>query len=261
MKKAWKVTVGVFAALLILLLVAEAGIRMFVASQITSSYQSQAVGPGAVAAAEPEVSFGSQPVTIGLLGGSFPHMTISTPSTLRVSGDQVSGDPAATVVLENVRIMDGEPVAKTFHVTTELPNDFLRAVLNQQIQDQIGNNRFLKNVITVSDVLTDPASGTFTIMFTSGVAGVELRPTSANGQLSFEAASTQLFGVDLPDGVAEALTEAMAEGMRQEVTGDMQVRNVTVIPGGLRVEMGGNNVNFSQLQHELQGQLQPAYQP
>lgn len=252
MNKAWKVIVGVLAALLVLLLVAEAGIRMFVANQITSTYQEQAaLQPGVVATAEPEVDFGSQPITLGLLGGSFPHMTITTPSTLQVNGDEVHGDPAATVVLDKVRIAGGEPVAQSFHVTTELPNDFLRAMLNHEIRKQIGDNRFLKNVISVSDVVTNPTDGTFTIMFTSGVAGVELRPSTNGGQLSFTAASTQLFGVDLPDGVAEALTGAMAEGMRQEVTGNMQVRDVTVIPGGLRLEMGGSNVNFNELQREL----------
>ena len=42
MKTAWKVIVGILAVLLVLLLIAEGGIRMFMANQITSEYSAGA---------------------------------------------------------------------------------------------------------------------------------------------------------------------------------------------------------------------------
>ena len=36
----------------------------------------------------------------------------------------------------DVQLNDGDPVAESLHLTTELPNDFVRAMLNQQIQEE-----------------------------------------------------------------------------------------------------------------------------
>lgn len=256
MKTAWKWIIGVLATLLVLLLIAEAGIRTFLAHQITSGFEQQ---PGAAAAADPKVSFGSSPVTLGLIGGSLPHMTVETPSTLSVNGDEFSGTPAATIRLDKVRITGGEPVARDFQLNTELPNEFIRAILNQGIREELGDNRFLNSVITVSDVTSNPESGTFALTFTSGVAGIELRPAPADGQLGFEATNTKLFGFDLPSDVSASLSDAMAEGLRQEVTGGLKVQDMTVVPGGLHLEMTGHDVNLQNLQAETQpGTRQPA---
>ena len=249
MKTAWKWIIGVLATLLVLLLIAEAGIRMFLSHQITSGFSQQA---GASAAADPKVSFGSSPVTLGLLGGKLPHMTVETPSTLTVNGDDYSGDPAATISLDKIRITGGDPVAEEFQLDTELPNDFIRAIINQGLRSQLGDNRFVNSVVTVSDVSEDPSNGTFTVTFTGGLAGVALRPTPSDGQLGFQATNTQLFGFDLPSEVSDALTDAMSEGLRQEVTGSLRVKDMTVVPGGLHLTMSGHDVDLNNLQNEVQ---------
>ena len=255
MKTAWKVIVGVFAALLVLLVIAEVGIRIFLANQVTSEFEA-APAASSTSEAKPNVSFGPQPVTLGLLSSALPHMTLTTPSTLVVNGEEAIGNPAATVHLDRVHVTGSDPVAESFELTTELPNDFLRVMLNQAIEQQIGNDGLFSNLISVSEVSANDAQGTVTIMFSGGAAGIELRPINVNGQVSFEAENTKLFGFDLPGGVTESLSEALAEGMRQDVVGEMQVRNITVIPGGLELTMGGENVNFTELQRQLQGQPQ-----
>lgn len=244
----WKVIVGILAAVIVLLLVAEMALRMFLSGQIVSSYEQEAGG-------KPEVSFGSQPITLGLLGGSLPHMTIRTPSTLVVNGDEVSGEPAAQVEMSKVRIVGGEPVAETFQVTTELPNDFVRAMLNGAIKEQIGDNRLLNNLITVSEVTTNPEGGTFSVLFTGGAAAVELRPVAAEGGVSMETVGTQLFGFDLPSDVADAMNGTLEEGLGAATAGNMRLTGMEVVPGGLRMQLSGENVNFAQMQQEL------VYQP
>lgn len=258
MKKAWKAIIGVLAVVLVLLLVAEAGIRMYLSNQITSGFAQQ---PGAEAAGDPKVSFGSSPVVFGLLGGSLPHITVDAPSTLFVNGNDYTGNPAATIQLEKVHITGGEPVAEEFQLDTELPNEFIRAILNQGIQSEIGDNQILGSVINVSDVTTNPDNDTFTIQFTSGLAGVELRPTPTDGQLGFEATNTKLFGIDLPDDVSRAVTSSLEEGMRQEVTGSLHIQDMKVVPGGLHVEMTGRDVNLNSLDDQLEPAGQLAYQP
>lgn len=249
MKTAWKVALSIVAAVLLLFALAEVGIRTFVAKQVTAQ--------------SPEgtsVSFGTSPVTIGLLDGKFPHMTVDQQSDLTINGDQISGTPASVVDMDNVRLNGGEPVAESLRLTTELPNDFVRAMLNQQLQQQIGDS-FLANVITVSDVTSNEDAGTFTIVFTSGAAGIELQPVMQDGQLTFQARSTELFGFELPDEVAQAISSAMSEGVAQEATGGMNVEDFTVIPGGLRVSVAGSDVNFSELQQMQQSDSLEQTQP
>ena len=47
--------------------------------------------------------------------------------------------------------------------------------------------------ITVSDVVSNADAGTFTIVFTSGAAGIELQPVMQDGQLTFQARSIPRF--------------------------------------------------------------------
>lgn len=244
MKTAWKVALSIVAAVLLLFAVAEVGIRTFVAKQVTDE-----------APEGTSVSFGASPVTLGLLGGKFPHMTVDQQSDLVIDGDHVSGTPAAVVDMDNVQLNDGDPVAESLHLTTELPNDFVRAMLNQQLNEQMEDS-FLADVITVSDVVSNADAGTFTIVFTSGAAGIELQPVMQDGQLTFQARSTELFGFALPDDIAQAISSAMSEGVAQEATGGMNVEDFTVIPGGLRVSVAGSDIKFSELE-----QLQHTEQP
>ena len=49
----------------------------------------------------------------------------------------------------------------------------------------------------------------------------------------------------------------MSQGVAQEATGGMSVEDFTVIPGGLRVTVSGENVNFKELQDMQQSQQLP----
>lgn len=246
-KTAWKVVISVLALLLVLFLVAEAGLRTFLAKQVTS----EAVGSS--------VSFGNQPVTLGLLSGKLPQMSIEQPSTLTINGNDMSGQPATVVEMKNVRFSGGEPVAESINVVTILPNEAIRAMLNTQIQQQVGSDSFFSDLVKVSEVSTDPEAGTFSLAFSGGAAGIELRPSLDDGQLTFEASNTELFGFNLPDRVSNAITDAMSEGVADEIGGGLAIEDFTVVPGGLRVTVAGENVDFKQLQEMQQGEL--AYQP
>lgn len=257
MKTAWKVIVGILAVLLVLLLVAEGGIRMFMANQITSEYSAGAESASesgeAAEPAEPKVSFGPQPVIFGLASGKLPHIEIETPSTLVVNGDEIYGEPASHVLMDNMRYGSGDPIADSLRLDTELTNDLIRAILNQQLREQMGEDSFLSGIITVSDVNTDPEAGTIHIAFSGGAASLDLKPITEDGQMRFEATGTKLFGFDLPDEVAGALSDAMQQGMEDQGAGQLRIEDFTVVPGGVRVTMAGENVNFNDLQ-QMQGQ-------
>lgn len=255
MKTAWKVIVGILAVLLVLLLIAEGGIRMFMANQITSEYSAGAQSDASSEAepAEPKVSFGPQPVIFGLVSGKLPHIDIETPSTLVVNGDEIYGEPASHVQMDNMRYGSGEPIADSLRLDTELTNELIRAMLNQQLREQMGEDSFLSDIINVSDVNTDPEAGTIHIAFSGGVASLDLKPVTEGGQMRFEATGTKLFGFDLPDEAAGALSDAMNQGMENQGAGQLRIEEFTVVPGGVRVTMAGENVNFNHLQ-QMQGQ-------
>lgn len=238
MTKAWKVTLSIIVGVLLLFAVAEGGIRAFVSHQVTSE-----------APEGTSVSFGPKPVTLGLLGGKFPHMKIDQDSTLVVDGNTFTGAPAAVVEMDNVHITGGDPVAETLHLTSDLPTEYVRAMLNQQLEQQMGEDAgFLANFINVSDVTVNPEAGTFTVEFSGGVAGIDLRPSMRDGQLALEAENTSLFGFDLPDGVADAISGALSNGMAQEANATMRIDDFRVIDGGLQISMVGTDVNFNELQ-------------
>lgn len=248
MKTAWKILIGVLAALLILLLVAEAGLRIFLSKQIENGYEAQYASSSQVVAGKPDVSFGPQPLTIGLLGGALPHLTLKTPSTLSISEGDITGEPAATVEMDKVRLINQEPVADQLRMRADLPSEYLQAVINQAIDQQLGNNAFLDNLITVSAVTTNPAHDTFTVSFTRGVANVEIHPVRTPDGVTFETAGTQLFGFDLPSDVADAITTSLQEGIATQEMGSMQLSDILVTPTGLTMEVTGSNVNFYELQ-------------
>ena len=250
MKTAWKVTVAVLAALLVLLLIAEFGLRAYIADQIRSDFAAEA--PDAAAADAADVSFGASPVTFGLLRGALPHVEMTTPSTLSINGDTYSGQPGATINADNLRVVDGRQVADSVRITTELPEDYVRAILQQQLADGFrqsggGPLSFLQELITVTGVTSHPDAGTFTIDVSGGAAAVDLRPMMNNGQLAFEASSTELFGFQLPDTVAEALTGALQQGVQDTLNGEMQVESFDVVDGGLRVTVAGRDVDLDNL--------------
>ncbi|WP_019193828.1 DUF2993 domain-containing protein [Corynebacterium timonense] len=261
MKTAWKVVIGVLAAILIIVLLSELGLRAFISNQIRSGIAEES--PGAIAAEDTEVSLGSRPILFGLVRGVVPHVSIATPSTLTATGDTYAGQPAATISLDNLRITGDSQVADRFSVTTELPDDYVRALLQEQLasnlEGTIGGS-FLQELITVSAVRSNPSEGTFTIDVSGSAASVDLRPTVVDGALQIEAASTSLFGFELPDIVAEGLTNALQDNTGEINAGAIRISEFTVVDGGLRVVAEGEDVDLYNLPHAVptqDGQHEP----
>ncbi|MDY5786045.1 MULTISPECIES: LmeA family phospholipid-binding protein [unclassified Corynebacterium] len=252
MRTAWKVIVGILAALLILLLVAEFGLRAYMANEIRSSMAAEAPDSVAVQADDMGVSFGPSPLTLGLARGVVPHVTLDTPSTLAIEGDSFAGNPATTIQVDNLRVDNGRQVAEQLTLNTQLPDDFVRVMLQQQLSDalsQAGDGRasFLDGIITVSDVTSNPETGTFTIGFSGGAAGLELRPEMRDGNLTFQAEATELFGFAMPQSVTQGISSALETGVEESVTGQLEVRDFTVGAGNLDVTLSGNDVDMAQL--------------
>lgn len=246
---AWKIFVGILAAVLAIVLIAEFGLRAFISNRIESQFASAAPTP---TTGDPQVSFGSEPLTLGLLGGKVPHVTMSVPSTLALDGESFTGQPAATVEMDDVRLSESATIADSLDVTAELPDALIKTILQQQVAstiDQVDGAPavLLEGLASISDVTSHPDTGTVTIQFTGGLAALDLRPQMEGDQLTFVADSTRLFGVDLPGGVARQLSQALRQGMQEAVFGSLRVRDVKVVEGGLVVSLAGQNVNLNEV--------------
>ncbi|AWB83269.1 DUF2993 domain-containing protein [Corynebacterium liangguodongii] len=245
---AWKIFVGVLAVLVVTAIVAEFGLRAYLSRRIETEIAAAVDLP---ASEHAQVSFGHSPLTFGLLTSKVPELTAAIPSTLALNEDGYTGTPAATVNLRDLRQTDAGAVAESMDLATVVPDSFIQEILQQQMRQALGDTglspKLLENFVSVSEVKTNAAAGTISITFTEGVAALDLHPRTENGQATFDVDATRLFGIDLPGGAAEKISEALQEGMRQAVFGNLRVRDITTIEGGLRVTLAGEEVNLDEL--------------
>ncbi len=255
----WKVIVGILVAILLLVLVAEFGLRWFIGHQLRSSFNQQAEETGVVVEEDPSISFGATPLVLSILGGSINEVNVTTPSTLDITypgGDsslpEISGQPAADIDITDLDISDTDnPVAGRLVTTAEVPDEFLLATIQRQMAEQQGEvtnpaTSFMQELITITDITSNPAESTLDVEFTRGAAVLTLQPIAVDGQLTFEATNAALFGFSLPDQVADGITRALQDGVSEQV-GQLGVENFEVIDGGVRIRVAGENVNLSDL--------------
>lgn len=257
--KVGKILVAVLLGVLIVFLVAELGMRWYVAKQFKDGFQEQ-IPPGVTVEHEPDMSFGAYPLTLSMFTRNVPQVTMQTPSTLTIHEDSTEGVPAARVAISDLTLSE-EMNAGRLRVTSELPDDYLEAVLQEQIQRAVDENTqrdytMLVDQLGISDVVANPSSGTFDIAAAHDILAIELRPVMVNDQLSFEVASTSVFGQTLPDEVSSGIEQFLQEGLQENLVGTLQVQEFTVIPDGFRITLTGQDVNLSEL-----GGNSPAQQP
>ena len=238
-----KVLVIVLLALLVIGIVAEILLRVFISSQVRSGFEQQAQEEGVEAAEEPEVSFGAVPLLFGLAGGSINQVTIDTPSTLQINGDDISGQPSSSVTLNGLGL-DESMTADKLTATTEVPEDFLLATMRQEITQNYPEGAGpLAEHLTITDLTANEAENSLDAEFVHGAAVLTLTPVERDGQLAFEASNTRLFGFELPQEVTEQISDALSQGLtEQATTGGMEIQGFEILDGAVRITITGENV-------------------
>ncbi|AGF71402.1 hypothetical protein A605_01940 [Corynebacterium halotolerans YIM 70093 = DSM 44683] len=245
-------------AILLIVLVAEFGLRWFIGQQLRDSFNQQAEESGVTVEEEPTISFGPTPLVFSILGGSINEVNVTTPSTLEITypgGDsalpEITGQPAAVIDIDDLSISDPDnPVAGTLTTTTEVPEEFLLAIIQRQMAEQQGDASgaagFLQELVTITDITANVEESALDVEFTGGAAVLTLQPVPVDGQLTFEATNASLFGFDLPAQVADGITQALQDGVSEQV-GQLGVEQFEVIDGGVRIRVVGENVNLNNL--------------
>lgn len=235
---AWKIIVGILVALLVIVLIAEFAVRWFVSSQINDDFHETAQAEGVQVNEDPEVSFGGTPLLWGMLSGTISQMNMKTPSTLEVNGTEIKGQPAADVEVSDLHVQD--QVAGQMRATTTVPDEFLLATFQKNIADQSGSENLGNMVVT--DIRAVGETNVLKIEFAGGIARLSLKPEAVDGQLRLTAENTALFGFNLPDQASDAVSNALQNGMEEQVVGDMRVEDVFVDSGQLRLTVAGENI-------------------
>lgn len=242
MKKFGKVLLSIAVVLLVLVILAELGLRWFLGANIAKQFE----GPE-----KPEVSFGTSPLVFGLAQGELKDMTMRTPSTLQVKDGTITGQPASTVHVEGMHL--GEPpIARHLQAQTTLPEDFLLVTVQNGIAQQSGKD-ILKDIV-ITNLTTSVEKKAVDVEFAGGLFTLTLVPHAQNGALAFEAISSKILAWELPEEASTAISEALSNGMQQHQTGDMRITDVEVTQGAVELTMEGENVNMNELSQTYQGQ-------
>lgn len=238
----WKFIVGLLVALLVLLLVAEFGLRWFMGNELRTEFREQAAREGVELTEDPTVSFGATPLILSATRGNIPEVEVTTPSTLQVTGQEIIGQPGTHVILNDLLISDPDnPVAGRMVATTEVPDEYLLAVIQQSMEEENAGG-----LLQITGITSDAAAGTLNVEFNSGMAELNLSPTPVDGQLTFVATGASLFGFDLPGQVTDMITASLREGVAEQAAG-FTIEEFTVIEGGARMRLSGENVPLSEV--------------
>lgn len=266
-----KVILGVLAGILVLLLIAEFGLRWFIGNQLAQNVESSDQ------AEQASISFGATPLLWGIATQNISNVEIDTPDSVVITYPdaseipEIAGNPKTTVNLKNLSMADPDnPVAGHLTMTTFATDQFLLATIQREMalqqqaqqaqQPQTQGNPFengefdlgqlatgfLQNLIKITNITSNGSTGTVDVQITNGAAALTLRPEVVNGAMSFTAENASLFGFELPDSVSESLTKALSEGMGDTGTG-MSITNIQVADGGIHLTMEGDNVNLNEI--------------
>lgn len=242
---AWKIFVGVLVGLLLIILIAEFGLRWYMGRQMTTQFVESAQAEGVEVPENPSVSFGSSPLIIGMLGGTISQMNMNTPSTLQIEGSNIKGQPAADIEIQDLSVAS-DPVAGSMRATTTVPDDYLLASLQKGIVVQSGNATLGNMVITA--VTTNEAERTINIEFGGGLASLALEPNAHDGILDLTTSNAAVFGMDLPDQATSAISDALREGVEKQFVGSqLRVDSVQVGNGELKLTVAGENVPLNEM--------------
>ena len=238
---AWKIIVGVLVALLILILVVEMGLRWFLSSQMSKQFEAEGAG-------KPEISFGSTPLVFGLPRGEFSELNMTTPSTLQVTEDSITGQPATEIHIKGLKAGE-EPIARELVTTSTLPDDFLLVTLQQGITEQSGFKSLGNMVIT--NITANQAEDILDVEFGGGLFSLSLDPQVVDGNLAFAATSSKLLAWELPADATASISNALTEGMKNQLpAGNMRFEDVQVLDGEIALTMRGENVNLNEMESQ-----------
>ncbi|HJC84138.1 MAG TPA: DUF2993 domain-containing protein [Candidatus Corynebacterium faecigallinarum] len=266
----WKVLISVVAVLVILLVIAEFGVRAYAKNTVVDEIRSSLEEGGTELSEDPSVSFGASPLLLGLVQGKIPSMSATMPSTVEVSyedGDQsrpvITGQPAVEMDAKNISVSGESMLIDDLTLDTTMPPEMLLAELQkseaaggaedgedgEQAQNSEDDNPFsgaLDNLISITDVAMNTGENTLDFEISGGLATLSMVPEVTEGTLSMSLSDVKIFGMSLPQSVAESLSDQL-ESTVNEASEELTVKSAEVTEDGLKIRLHGTQINMDEI--------------
>lgn len=263
----WKVLISVVAVLVILLVIAEFGVRAYAKNTVVDEIRSSLEEDGTELSEDPSVSFGASPLLLGLVQGKIPSMSATMPSTVEVSyedGDQsrpvITGQPAVEMDAKNISVSGESMLIDDLTLDTTMPPEMLLAELQkseaaggaedgEQAQNSEDDNPFsgaLDNLISITDVAMNTGENTLDFEISGGLATLSMVPEVTDGTLSMSLSDVKIFGMSLPQSVAESLSDQL-ESTVNEASEELTVQSAEVTEDGLKIRLHGTQINMDEI--------------
>lgn len=263
----WKVLISVVAVLVILLVIAEFGVRAYAKNTVVDEIRSSLEEDGTELSEDPSVSFGASPLLLGLVQGKIPSMSATMPSTVEVSyedGDQsrpvITGQPAVEMDAKNISVSGESMLIDDLTLDTTMPPEMLLAELQkseaaggaedgEQAQNSEDDNPFsgaLDNLISITDVAMNTGENTLDFEISGGLATLSMVPEVTEGTLSMSLSDVKIFGMSLPQSVAESLSDQL-ESTVNEASEELTVKSAEVTEDGLKIRLHGTQINMDEI--------------
>ena len=263
----WKVLISVVAVLVILLVIAEFGVRAYAKNTVVDEIRSSLEEDGTELSEDPSVSFGASPLLLGLVQGKIPSMSATMPSTVEVSyedGDQsrpvITGQPAVEMDAKNISVSGESMLIDDLTLDTTMPPEMLLAELQkseaaggaedgEQAQNSEDDNPFsgaLDNLISITDVAMNTGENTLDFEISGGLATLSMVPEVTEGTMSMSLSDVKIFGMSLPQSVAESLSDQL-ESTVNEASEELTIQSAEVTEDGLKIRLHGTQINMDEI--------------
>lgn len=255
--KLWlKVLIGFLLVIVLLLLLAEFGLRWFMKDQIQTAFREQQQESGISEPVDPKISLGASPVLLGIMQGKISQMTVDIPSTLDItyegqdkSKPKVTGEPEIHLELRDMQMDTDNPddsVVGDLRLRTVITKEMLLAQASESANEGGGDNP-LSGFLQITDVRPNPDKQTLSFELTGGLATFEVKPVIQDGKMKMEMENVSLLGMDLPDSFTQDMESQLEDSIPADVQGGMDFESINVTDEGMEVHMHGTDVNFSEL--------------
>ena len=213
--KLGKTLLGIIVGVIVLLLVAEFGLRWYIGKQLGDQMQASSTGEKA------SVSFGASPLLLGMATGKIPEVTVDSPSTVTITAGTageaptITGQPESHVTMKDLDFAANDnATAGSVDMVTTMTDEYLLAVVQRQMAENNSGatgttlngatgdqldlgalaGQLIQQLVTVTGITSDPANGTVDVQITNGAAALTLRPQAQDGKLTFTAENASIFG-------------------------------------------------------------------
>lgn len=248
----------------LLAVAAEFGVRAYLKDQMVSSIKEQATSSGAPLERDPEVSFGTSPVLLGMLTSKIGQLDMTIPSSLDISypdGDkskpEVKGNPEIKMQGRDLKVDPNNTQDMTFGELTmnvAMPSEFIQAqAAKSGAQSQGGQSNPLAGMLTITGVTPNTDEQVLEFQIAQGLATMKMKPVIKDGGMTFEVEGAKLLGFELPQEFTNSIRDGLA-GESQSIGGNLEFRDVRVTADGLEMEMYGRDVNMQEMANSIDEQ-------